>query len=62
MKISKSGNSYKIKCSNLEYLILKYAIFDIYDNKDDYMHDFVLENRVTDEEIEDIAMVMKGMD
>ena len=62
MRINKSGNSYKIKCSDKEYNILKYAIFDIDDLRDDIMRDFVCANHVNDEDIDDIAKVMKGME
>ena len=60
MKISKSGSNYKIKCSEKEYNLLKYAIYDINDYKDNIMKDFVLATHVEDMDIDDIARVMKG--
>lgn len=62
MRISKNGNGYKIKCSRSEYLVLKYSVFDIDGLKDESMRDFVMENHLTDEEIDEVAKVMKGMD
>lgn len=60
MKISKSGNSYKIKCNDKEYLMLKYAIFSLDEWKDDFMRDFIMRNNFEEEDLDDIAHIMKG--
>lgn len=60
MRVQKNGDNYKIKCNGEEYDILKYCLFQLFDSADDYMKEWVLEHRITDEEMEDIAYVMKG--
>ncbi len=62
MRIQKNGENYKVKCNGAEYDILKYCLFQLFENKDDYMRDWVLEHRITDEDMEDMAYIMKGMD
>lgn len=60
MKVSKSGYNVKIKCTEDEYNVIKYCVFDLFDGKDGYMKDWVLNHRIEDDDMEDIAYVMKG--
>lgn len=62
MRIQKNGSSYKIKCDAKEYNILKYCLFELFDEKDEYMNNWVLEHRIVDEDMEPIAYCMKGTD
>ena len=62
MRIQKSGETYKIKCTGKEYDTLKYCIFELFGNADFFMKDWVLEHRISDEDMEDMAYTLKGTD
>ena len=60
MRVQKNGDNYKIKCTGEEYDVLKYCLFELFGEADQFMRDWVLEHRIKDEDMSDMAYVMKG--